>query len=202
MINDFEIELKRIMKTQIDNSIKIITAKVKSVDESNFTITVENNFLKKVNVPLKSLSVGSDKGIILIPKINSVIALYTQQHESIEYVRILQYNEIEKAIIQTDDVKIEVNTDNVNITAPKVYLNDDSESEPLLRGETTKTHIENLYDYIDDLYTQVTIAHTGNSGAPTVVSPTVIANSLAKQTEITNDLATTSQTLSTKNFTE
>lgn len=204
METDFEIELKRIMKTQIDDNIRIITTTVKDVDESNYSITVETNLLKKGNIPLKSLSVGNDKGVILIPKINSAVALYVQQHESAEFVRILQYNEIEKAIIHTDNVKIEINSDNVKITSPKIYLNDESESEsePILRGETTKTHLEALYDYVDDLYTQVTVAHTGNMGSPTVVSPTVIANSLAQQGQIASDKATTPQTLSTKNFTE
>ena len=114
MENDFEIELKRIMNNQIYSHMKVITAKVKSVDESNYSIVVETNLFKKTNIPLKSLSVGSDKGVILIPKVGSVVALFVQLHESAEYVRILQYGEIEKAIIQTESVKIEINSDNVN----------------------------------------------------------------------------------------
>lgn len=199
--SDIKTFTKMISKIQED-SFSVFEAKVNSVDESTYTCEIETETFKIGNVPLRLYNADNDKGIIIIPKVDSRILVIGRKNNI--RTSVIEYTEIDKVIININDgaTKIVCQDGNVSITSDKIYLNTDSEDEPITRASKTKTHIDKLYDLVNDLYSQILVPHTGNMGAPTVVSPTVIANSTIKQGEITTQKGILDEIKSTSNFTE
>lgn len=202
-MEEFEDELKRIIRKQIDSKIMIMTALVKSVNTEKYTITIENNLLKKSVVPLRALSIANDKGIIPIPKIGSKVVLYYQEHSSIIYIRILSYSQLDKVLINTESVNIEIDNNNVSIIADKIYINTENENEPITLGTQTQNQLNTIYDYITDLYNKLLSHLHGTSTGPTTpILPPEITQIPVKQAEVSTDKSTTNQILSDNNFTE
>ena len=196
-------ELLRVINKQIDSKIRLMTAKVIEVDEDNYNVTVENNLFKKSKIPLRSLNVTNKKGIIIVPKLNSTVILYVQEHESKDNVRILNYLEIDKILITINNTEILIDEDNVSIKSDKIYINTENEDEPVTLGNSTKTHIEDLYDYIIDLYNKLlTHLHGSPVGTTTPLLPPELTQIPVKISEVNVDKGNSNNILSLKNFTE
>lgn len=202
---------------KMKEKIKIVDAKIKSINTNNYTATADFGNNKYNNITLRALNEENKKGFIIIPKLDSYVTLLIREN-TIPY--IFRYTEISKIIISNDDnftfeidiennnftfendtTTLEIQDNKVVVTTNNIELN--GNSEPLVRGNKNKTHIDNLYGYINDIYTKfIAHTHTGNLGVPTPLNPPELTTIPGKITEVAGDSALTNEILSTKNYTE
>jgi len=209
------------INNMIKSHIELVQMEVVEINEDDLSATLkygENRYFN--NCSLRGLNIETEDEDIYnveIPELESKVWALLSQNQAViikcfrpeKIITQINKTKIEiidkSAILNCGDIEIEIDGENnkVNIISDKLYLNSDTEEEPLVRGNKLKEHIEKLYDYINDLYTKfLAHMHLGNMGAPTPLSPPELTTIPPKQIELASDKATTSQTLSTKNYTE
>jgi hypothetical protein len=174
--------------------------KVVEIDEEKYTVTVEGMGFKFTKANLRSLSLSEDKGVIIVPKVDSIVYVMTTKREN---PLIISYSEIDKVIIKNDNSQIVMDNDKVSIIADKIYINTEGETEPMVKGETLAGHLDTIYDFINDLYEKLLTAVFATPAGPTTgILPPHTVDIPIKQGEVATNKAQTGQTKSTKNFTE
>jgi len=207
--NQLKDSIRQKEQQRMRQHLEVIQMTVISIDMNKYTANVKGwGFEQPAN--LRALSLENDSGIITIPKIDSTV-LVAKRLNSDFY--IINYTEIDKIIIGTDSSKVgysqfvyDLTNKIFYVVADKIYLNDDSETEPLVRGaKNADLHID-ILNYIADLYARINSHyHLAPLGTTTPnINPADLVEIPAKITEIntTKIPVDVPNTKSTKNFTE
>jgi hypothetical protein len=206
----FANSLNKFIDKTIDNRFLIQEAIVRSINETNYTCDVETSSAKITSVSLEAFinnkTEDTTPKMVIIPKVDSLVLVISRYHGAKPF--IVKYSEVEKVIIVSGNTNIVVDNEKVSIVSDKIYLNVDPENEskePVVRGLKLKDHLDNIYNYIKDLYSRIgSHIHPSLSGPTSPASPPddLATLNLTVIPQVEADKGNAEQVKSTKNFTE
>ena len=191
-------DIKDLVKGLIDVPTQVITGKVKEVDEANMlcVINPDEEGADYNNVRLRAQDNEKDTGFILVPKVNSSVAIARLYNDSDTFFVVLT-SEVEKIVIKGEKLALIINVENnggidlnfdtnkvkIKITGSDILI--DTVGEVKFNGGSNGGMViaNQVVSYFNELYTKLNNhilaynAHihvlTGSTIAPTVALATV-----------------------------
>jgi hypothetical protein len=147
-----EREIQKRLTEMLQRGTINMNATVKTVDEDNYTCTVEVDGLEFYNVRLTA-AVGGEKGFVAIPRVNSTVVVGMVGNET--DLTVIHYTGLSKLFLNADEILFNdgLNGGLINLTDLVAKLN------------------ALVSDFNSHVHSGVIVAVSGGSGAPAVGTP-------------------------------